>query len=161
MQVPTRPSSTAPELPDYLRPNEITLNDMRPNTKNLALTVIILEKSILLVSCLYILDSHLLEDTIANYTRFVVADETGSATLSIFGTLATLLDEEDIIRITGAYSRLFKNNLSLGLDKHNARIEKVGEFTKVFKRNPNYSAWIWHEDVVHAGQMVQLVVVDI
>jgi len=51
MQVPTRPSSTAPELPDYLRPNEITLNDMRPNTKNLALTVIILEKSILLVSC--------------------------------------------------------------------------------------------------------------
>jgi hypothetical protein len=88
--------------------------------------------------------------------QFTIADGTGSCTFSVFGTLGGLLRVEDIVRISGAYGRLFKNNLSVAMDKHNSRVEKVGEFTMVFKQFPNYSGWNWYEDATPGGGLVSL-----
>ncbi|XP_059473586.1 SOSS complex subunit B1 [Neocloeon triangulifer] len=107
---------------------EIThIKDVRPGMKNLNIEFIMLEIG---------------HPTLTKDNREVrsckVADQTASINISIWDTPGQLLVPGDIVRVSKAYTTIWRNCLTLYSGK-NGEVQKIGEFCMVFSEQPNMS----------------------
>lgn len=78
-----------------------------------------------------------------DYFRFLVADKSGSMVLTLFGDKGKSFHVMQIIHISGAYSRLYKNSIQLYLKRDGGRIIRKGLFIKEFSNKINISDYEW------------------
>jgi hypothetical protein len=78
---------------------------------------------------------------------FHVADRSGSIVMNVFQHTGEFLNPGDILRISGAYCRIYEETESLQLYAGPfAPIRRVGEDTLVFRVVPNWSHFTWQTD---------------
>lgn len=86
-----------------------------------------------------------------------VADRSGSIVLNIFQNSGEYLEPGDIIRITGAYCRIYDETESLQLYAGpKAGIKRVGEDVLEFRVMPNWSHFLWETDPNDPQALVSL-----
>merc|ERR1712021_226933 len=104
----------APPNPDMDPVNFV--KDLKPTTKNANLTVIILSIS----QSMKTQDGNELRNVI-------VGDKTGKVSFSVWGEHGNHMNVADILRITKAYTKIFKGALTLYMSKQ-GDLRRVGEF---------------------------------
>ncbi|KAJ1722220.1 hypothetical protein LPJ53_003353 [Coemansia erecta] len=73
---------------------------------------------------------------------FLVADQTGSIMMNIWGDDGNCIHNGDIIRIESAEAKVFRGFLHLSVTRF-GKIKRVGEDTMLFKEQPNFSDTMW------------------
>src|SRR5689334_10049556 len=91
------------------------IGDIKPYMKGLNIVCIVLEKGTVTKTK----DEHLI-------AHALIADSTASVNLSVWDTPADWLQSGDILRLKGAYSTIFKNQLVLYSGRYGS-IERIGE----------------------------------
>jgi hypothetical protein len=113
--------------------------ELRPFMKNLSIDIIVLEKNAPMKTK---------DDKVIT---LVVADETGCIKMSLFDGKGDGVRPGDILRVTGGHSSLFKHSLTLYSRANSSKLERIGDFSKLFSESPNLSAWQWQEDPNNPG----------
>lgn len=79
-------------------------------------------------------------------SKFVAADPTGAVSLTFWGIDGTNVRPGDILRITGAETKLYQNQIELTKSK-TGKAKRIGEHTFPFTDRPNISReWTWTQD---------------
>ncbi|KAJ2314585.1 hypothetical protein H4R23_004135, partial [Coemansia sp. Cherry 401B] len=73
---------------------------------------------------------------------FLVADQSGSIIMNIWGNDGKFIRNGDILRIEGAEAKLFKGFMQLTTARF-GKLHRVGEDTMVFADQPNVSEMQW------------------
>ncbi|ETV97020.1 hypothetical protein H310_09855 [Aphanomyces invadans] len=92
-----------------------------------------------------VLDMDDLQTTTSAYVSVLIADDTAAATLLLKRSLAQCLNFGDILSIENAALIFHNTHLVVSLSSA-GRLERVGEFTMVFKENPNVSNYVYTKD---------------
>ncbi|KAG9401830.1 hypothetical protein AC1031_007539 [Aphanomyces cochlioides] len=98
-----------------------------------------------------VLDMDDLQNSSSSYASVLIADDTAAATLLLKRSLAQYLNCGDIVSIENAALIFHNTHLVVSLSP-TGRIERVGEFTMVFKENINVSNYVYTKDA--SGLMV-------
>lgn len=108
-----RPEPPIPEVVNWIK-------DLKLTTKTANLTCI----------CLGVTNA--IRTTDGNEVRnIIISDKTGRVNLSMWGELGGLVREGDILKIQRAYTKLFKDVLTLYISKQGS-IQRVGDFCLQF-----------------------------
>ena len=84
---------------------------------------------------------------------FTVADSSGSIRCSLWDDSGKYLKPGDVVRLTEAYSSLFKDCLTL-LCHESGKVEKIDELCLVYSQVPNMSEIKWIKDKNNPSQLV-------
>ncbi|XP_022202422.2 SOSS complex subunit B homolog [Nilaparvata lugens] len=103
------------------------IKDIRPDSKNMNLTFIVLEVG----------NPTLLKDN-REVRTLKVADATACINLSVWDEPGRLLMPGDIVRMTKGYAAVWRTCLTLYASK-NGDLDKIGEFCMVFNEQLNMS----------------------
>ncbi|KAJ2421579.1 hypothetical protein GGF41_003819 [Coemansia sp. RSA 2531] len=78
---------------------------------------------------------------------FLVADQSGSILMNIWGTEGKYIHNGNIIRIEGGEAKLFRGFLQLTPAKF-GKFKRVGEETMLYREQPNFSEikWVTEEE---------------
>ncbi|RHY89324.1 hypothetical protein DYB26_004168 [Aphanomyces astaci] len=102
-----------------------------------------------------VLDMDDLQTSTSAYVSVLIADDTAAATLLLKRSMAQCLNFGDILSVENAALVFHNTHLVVSLTP-TGRLERVGEFTMVFKENPNVSNYVYTKD--SSGLMVLLIV---
>lgn len=109
--------------------------DVRPGDKNIDILVILIQQ----------MSKNKLKND-KQITQFLVADDTGSILCNFYDSIGDIINEGDIILLTGAYASVFKNHLILYSGKSGfGRIIKVDEYFMTFSDTPNLSEVLYKD----------------
>lgn len=75
----------------------------------------------------------------AEIHKFIIADHTGSIILWLWGDMAAYFSPMQIVQLSGAFTRVYRNSLSVYLKKEGGRIVRTGMFRMLFSRSPDMS----------------------
>ncbi|KAL5981535.1 hypothetical protein ACLOJK_015597 [Asimina triloba] len=89
----------------------------------------------------------------------LVADETAAVHFQLWGSECDAFLAGDIIRLSNGIFSYNRNNLVLRAGKK-GKVEKVGEFTKLFVEIPNMSEIRWSPDPRNPKNLVQEAVIS-
>lgn len=79
-------------------------------------------------------------------SKFVAADPTGAVQFNIWGPEGTNVRPGDILRISGAETRLYQNQIQLSMSK-TGKAKRIGEHTFPFTDRPDITQeWTWSQD---------------
>ncbi|RHZ32914.1 hypothetical protein DYB37_009175 [Aphanomyces astaci] len=98
-----------------------------------------------------VLDMDDLQTSTSAYVSVLIADDTAAATLLLKRSVAQCLNFGDILSVENAALVFHNTHLVVSLTP-TGRLERVGEFTMVFKENPNVSNYVYTKD--SSGLMV-------
>ncbi|KAF0698346.1 Aste57867_11024 [Aphanomyces stellatus] len=101
-----------------------------------------------------VLDMDDLQNSSSSYASVLIADDTAAATLLLKRSLAQCLNCGDILSVENAALIFHNTHLVVSLTP-TGRLERVGEFTMVFKENINVSNYVYTKDA--SGLMVRLI----
>lgn len=110
------------------RSNLLLIKDMTPMSRNFDCEVIVLQRE----------GEPAVTRDGDNIYRFLVADRTGSITLSVWGETGRDIKIGDILRVTGVENKLRVGRLILATPK-SCKIRRVGQDTFLFTEQPNMS----------------------
>ncbi len=99
-----------------------------------------------------VLDMDDLNANTASYASVFIADESGAATMLLKRSLVQCLNCGDIVYVESAALIFHNTHLVVSLSP-NGRIERLGEYTMLFKQAPNVSSYVYTKDA--SGMMVQ------
>jgi len=109
------------------------IKDLQPNSRNVNIVFIVLEKEPAVVNKSGTIHS------------FLVADSTGCISCSVWDDPGQFIEPSDIISLKGAHAQLFKETLTLYCGR-GSFAERVGEFLFPFTETPNISKLKWEFD---------------
>ncbi|EQC36462.1 hypothetical protein SDRG_05917 [Saprolegnia diclina VS20] len=98
-----------------------------------------------------VLDMDDLNANTAAYASVLIADETGAASMLVKRSLALGLNCGDILSLENAQLTFHNTHLVVSLSAA-GRIERIGEYTMIFKETPNVSNYLYTKDA--SGLMV-------
>eukprot|EP00735_Rhodelphis_limneticus_P013785 TRINITY_DN7739_c0_g1::TRINITY_DN7739_c0_g1_i1::g.8350::m.8350 TRINITY_DN7739_c0_g1::TRINITY_DN7739_c0_g1_i1::g.8350 ORF type:complete len:145 (-),score=-8.98,sp/Q66K94/SOSB1_XENTR/44.76/1e-23,tRNA_anti-codon/PF01336.20/0.069,ATP-synt_J/PF04911.7/0.092 TRINITY_DN7739_c0_g1_i1:341-775(-) len=108
--------------------------DLRPGQKSVNVRFIVLEKG----EKKRTKDGHMVAEAL-------VADHSGCVQMSLWDDLIDQISPSEIFKLMGGRAVLFKNSLMLSMSKTSV-LQRVGEFTLVFKEDVNMSSLQWIQD---------------
>ncbi|KAJ1967366.1 hypothetical protein H4R35_006728 [Dimargaris xerosporica] len=123
-------------------PRIVPVADLRPMLRGFDCEVIIIEIAH---------EPLVTRDKFKIYT-FLVADHTGSITMSLWGDVGSYFKIGDIVHISGGEAKLFKGSLQLTTLKY-GKIKRIGEHTKHYVDTPNMSQYQWASDPDKPGPL--------
>ena len=112
------------------------IKDIHPGDKGIDIIIILIE--------------YLNKTTIKNgshITQYLVGDDTGCIQCNFYDEIGDIVQEGDILFLSGAYATIFKQHLILYTAKYGlGRIIKLNEFFMTFSKKPNLSEYIYPID---------------
>ncbi len=112
------------------------ISDIHPGDKGIDITIILIE--------------YKNKTTIKNgshITQYLVGDNTGCINCNFYDEIGDIVQEGDILFLSGAYATIFKQHLILYTAKYGlGRIIKLNEFFMTFSKKPNLSEYIYPID---------------
>ena len=112
------------------------IKDIHPGDKGIDITIILIE--------------FLNKTTIKNgshITQYLVGDNTGCIYCNFYDEIGDIVQEGDILFLSGAYASIFKQHLILYTAKFGlGKIIKLNEFFMTFSKIPNLSKEVYNID---------------
>jgi hypothetical protein len=108
----------------------VRIGDLKPAMAGLDLQVIILEYYGV---------------SVGEFHKFLVADASGSVFLWLWGEMAAQFRPMQILRMSGAYTKIYRDHLSVYIKREGGRIIRVGQFRMLFSLLPDISKINWHQ----------------
>ena len=110
--------------------------DIHPGDKGIDIIIILIE--------------YLNKTTIKNgshITQYLVGDDTGCIQCNFYDEIGDIVQEGDILFLSGAYASIFKQHLILYTAKYGlGKIIKLNEFFMIFSKIPNLSEKVYAND---------------
>ena len=115
------------------RPVTHVIANIKPFDKNIEIKAIVLE--------------HRGEYNLKNakMTQYLIADNSGSIFLNVYGAEYNSIKPGDILLVSSAYATLYKDNMILYTSK-GGHLFKIGSFFMVYKPTPNVSLIDWMKE---------------
>ena len=116
--------------------NNKKVKDIHPGDKGIDIIIILIE--------------YLNKTTIKNgshITQYLVGDDTGCIQCNFYDDIGDIVQEGDILFLSGAYASIFKQHLILYTAKYGlGKIIKLNEFFMTFSKIPNLSKEVYAND---------------
>lgn len=151
-------------LPSLGEIDIIKLEALRPFMKNINCKIIVLKKckTTYALSGGSCVANSVIDDSVEEkpskegniLCTFKVADESGSAILTLWDEVGQCIDNGDILLIVGGFVTIFQNEIRLACKL--GTVLRQGRFTMVFNEVPNHSLFCWIPDEKDPSNLVTI-----